>query len=401
MRKSAVFLWIEGMLVCGMTMAEPLQQTYSWGYSGAQACPADYDGDGATDLGLYDSAACVWYVFSPARDSILAWNMPWGFVGATITPADFDGDGAVDLAAQDAATGNWYVYSLAKETVLIWAESWGCSTAVAVPGDYNGDGRAEKAVYDSIGGTWYILEEAPYSGVDTNKLWALYTNAVAHAMRSRAPREICHNLTALVTNNPMIDWRQHPTSGVWQVRMVSLMTARVAENYRPGFPTVLPTNSVAWLTAYPELKTFCRRYHGTNLLLRVKQLLGLHPLASNNTVVEYWVDPSLLLRPSPDPEITDNESQPDFAYSGNRFISVSSNYIALFEHMRAAQYDPDWPYPWSRIGYTYDWAEGTNRPIGLSEFVLHADWLNRMEGISVTVDVISVTNLAQYARIGQ
>ena len=397
--KSRKSLWTAAIsLVMGMpAFAESVSWSFAWGYSQAIAVPADYDGDGATDFGVYDPSTGAWYVYSPHRQVILAWNVQWGFGGATPHASDFDGDGTADLAVYDTASANWYVYSLAQDTVLAWGETWGGSGLVPVPGDYNGDGRTEKAVYDRSDGSWHILEKSPYSGEDIEMLWPLYTNAVAHAMKPRSPQDICRGLTALVTNNPTLDWRRHPDSGIWQVKMVSLMTPWTASNYyQAGKSTLLPTNAVAWLTAYPELKNFCRCYRGTNLLMRVKQLLGLHPLAANDTVVEYWVDPSFLIRPSPDPEITDCEAQPDFSFAQNRFITLSDDYIKLFERLHTTQYDPEWPYPWSRAGYTYDWAEGTNRPFGLSEFVIHADWLYRGEGIRVSVDVITVQDLFTY-----
>ena len=391
---TAVFSFVTAL----PAFAEPVSWSFTWGYAQTMAVPADYDGDGATDFGVYDPATGAWYIFSPSRETILAWNVQWGFAGATPHPSDFDGDGAADLAVYDPAGGNWYVYSLARDEVVAWNEPWGGASLLPVPGDYNGDGRADTAVYDRTDGSWHILEKNPYSGEDMERLWPLYSNAVAHAMQPRSPQDICRTLTALVTNNPVLDWRRHPESGALQVKMVSLMTPWTASNhYHAGQPSVLPTNIVAWLTAYPELKNFCRRYRGTNLLMRVKQLLGLHPLAANDTIVEYWVDPSFLIRPSPDPEITDCEAQPDFAFAQNRYITLSEDYLRLFERLHATQYDPEWPYPWSRAGYTYDWAEGTNRPFGLSEFVIHADWLYRLEGICVTVDVIRVQELSSYA----
>ena len=82
----------------------------------------------------------------------------WGQAGVGV-PAmnDYDGDGASDLAVFDTAGGYWYVHDIAAD-ILVWKNQWGWSTAKPVPGDYNGDGAWDLAVFDTAGGNWYIKE---------------------------------------------------------------------------------------------------------------------------------------------------------------------------------------------------------------------------------------------------
>lgn len=140
------------------------------------------------------------------------------------------------------------------------------------------------------------------------------------------------------------------------------------------------------------------RYKGTNIVLRAKQLLGLHPENSNDTVVEFWVNPNYMMRPAPDPEITDHEAQADFSYTNSPFINVNGMFLSWFENEVAVKYDESWPYPWTRAGYTYDWGGSSNNIVGLSEFVIPAELLNRMNGACVTVDVTLVTNIVFYGK---
>jgi GNAT superfamily N-acetyltransferase len=89
--------------------------------------PGDYDGDGTTDLAVYDPAAGDWYL-RKLDGTVLAWAENWGWSKAVPVPGDYDGDGTTDLAVYDSAAGDWYLRKL-DGTVLAWAENWGGSTA--------------------------------------------------------------------------------------------------------------------------------------------------------------------------------------------------------------------------------------------------------------------------------
>jgi hypothetical protein len=127
-----------------------------------------------------------------------------------------------------------------------------------------------------------------------------------------------------------------------------------------------------WVTAVPDLQSFCKTYTPTAeipLAARLSQVLGLPPepaaQSANRQVVELWVDPQFLFRPSPDPEITDHEAELAFRTT-SEFISVPIAY----QHWFYAQYDQRYqyqgqpisingveppsalPYPWTQLGYT-------------------------------------------------
>ena len=137
-----------------------------WGFPGAVTIPGDYDGDGKSDLAVYDTNAGTWYVASLSEISnmkskmraprMLAWAVPWGIPGAVTIPGDYDGDGKSDLAVYDKATCSWYIMSL-NGGVIAWAVSWGLPGAMIIPGDYDGDGKSDLAVFESNSGLWYIV----------------------------------------------------------------------------------------------------------------------------------------------------------------------------------------------------------------------------------------------------
>ena len=165
-----------------------------------------------------------------------------------------------------------------------------------------------------------------------------------------------------------------------------------------------------WVTVVPELKNYFIKKNFYNRCppscKRVMQLLGLHPANEYDVLVEMWVDPKALFRPSPDPEITDHESEVAIKVAQDRWIFPSDlnpflkiddsvlfkekqwekgsgvPYKTWFVNRAQTCYvngpvldenDPTtWGYPWTRLGYSYDWGNPKN-PVGLSEFVLRID----------------------------
>lgn len=125
-----------------------------WGWDTALPVPGDYDGDGEWDLAVFDTAGGHWYI-KTLGGGVLAWKNQWGWDTAKPVAGDYNGDGKWDLAVFDTAGGYWYVKSLVGP-VLAWAEQWGWNTAKPVPGDYDGDGKWDLAVFDTVGGYWYI-----------------------------------------------------------------------------------------------------------------------------------------------------------------------------------------------------------------------------------------------------
>jgi hypothetical protein len=128
--------------------------TYQWGGATAQPVTGDYDGDGKSDLAVFDTKGGFWYIQTLVGNR-LAWGVQWGWDTAKPVPGDYNGDGKSDLAIFDTAGGYWYIRKLSGE-VLAWKQQWGWSTAKPVPGDYDGDGKSDLAVFDTKGGFWYI-----------------------------------------------------------------------------------------------------------------------------------------------------------------------------------------------------------------------------------------------------
>ena len=124
-----------------------------------------------------------------------------------------------------------------------------------------------------------------------------------------------------------------------------------------------------WVTVAPEMKDFFKNYKYISdslLQLNVLQLLGMPASNSKYIIAEFWVDVDSLFRPCPDNEITDKKA--DLYLPAN----VNSDYHKWYKDNILRSYFPnvgEIAYPWTRLGYTYNWAIGANE-IGLSEFVV-------------------------------
>jgi hypothetical protein len=107
--------------------------------------PADFDGDGDTDLSVFRRSNASWYVRSQFTQAFgLSTDVP--------VPGDYDGDGDVDVAVWRPSSGTWYVRNQ-------FTQAFGLSGDIPVPGDYDGDGDTDLAVFRPSNGTWYVRSQ--------------------------------------------------------------------------------------------------------------------------------------------------------------------------------------------------------------------------------------------------
>ena len=99
-----------------------------------------------------------------------------------------------------------------------------------------------------------------------------------------------------------------------------------------------------------------------------------------------WVNPADLFRPSPDGEVDDTVAELELP-GPERFASQQDyEFHRDWYNLQLSIDDYDNPakgYPWTRLGYTYDWGNPASE-VGLSEFVITAGATIKIENVYET-----------------
>jgi len=212
-------------------------------------------------------------------------------------------------------------------------------------------------------------------GLSDAEIEALYQAAIVDA-KTAEPSEI---VTTLVAINPENAGLIRDPSG-----RVLMTTWDSYTGYDALVGQETPLGVDVWVTPGRDLQDFCRKsgLQGEALALRLEQIIGLPPKNGYDRMVELWVPVDGMFRPSPDPEITDSTAQLDFP------PNTPQAHVNWINNLTASTYGPD-GYPWTRLGYTYDWSPEAATEVGLSEFVI-------TKGTAVVVE--SVTPHDEYCQ---
>jgi hypothetical protein len=156
--------------------------------------------------------------------------------------------------------------------------------------------------------------------------------------------------------------------------LVATLTSR---DGKPG-DTITAGNSGMWVTGVPEVQSICQKWRGTpdTIEMRLRQLIGLPPDAEIPRFLVLRAQSTDIFRPAvADAITTDYPCALDDAVAppadcGNVFPSTTTP--SHYQWMATASFDlhsvPN-GYPWTHLGYTYNWAPGEDR-YGTSEYVI-------------------------------
>lgn len=190
----------------------------------------------------------------------------------------------------------------------------------------------------------------------------LYRNAVKDAMYPETD-EADNHLVAITSENKNII--RKTINGEEYILVVTWKT----QSFYPDSGKYNTAKYPIWVTTSPELLDRMGKEKYTNMEKRLKQLLGLPPLYDYKLFVEFWVRPQDLFRPCPDKEITDSQCNTCFTKADSADMNYVNwvNTTRLDRYYQCKLYDQ---YPWTSLGYTYDWNPKNKTHIGLSEFVI-------------------------------
>ena len=222
-----------------------------------------------------------------------------------------------------------------------------------------------------------------YQNTENNGFRDAYRQAITSAM-SPDSSKIFNGLTRIDFDNENLVWKNF--AGDDYILMVSWK--QNISYYEPYIGSGFYNTGAypLWVTASPELKERMKTEKYNDKPMRLKQLLGLPPNATYSYFVEFWVKPEDLFRPCPDPEITDEQCQLCFP---SKTDSTHINWINTNRIDRYYDCELYNKYPWTQLGYTYDWASANKQPIGLSEFVIGCNKNIKVNAIYTTEEYLS------------
>jgi hypothetical protein len=159
---------LDGTVICAPS-GGPGGHCNLGGIYGEEAVPADYTGSGVTDLAVWDPGTGNWYIKTPTDTVVCAGGSPpgtgcnFGQKGDIPVPADYDGDGVADLGIFRPSTGEWWIKTISGNVICAGASSgsrcvFGQANDIPMPGDYAGLGKAQLAVWRGSNAVWYIAK---------------------------------------------------------------------------------------------------------------------------------------------------------------------------------------------------------------------------------------------------
>ena len=210
----------------------------------------------------------------------------------------------------------------------------------------------------------------------------LYRRAIQSAMYPEQSK-VDTNLVPITKQNPNLTW-----SKIDGEDYILVVTWKQNVSYYQNYidSTFYNTgNYPIWVTTAPELKQRMKKEKATNVNRRLLQLLGLPPNATYSYFVEFWVRPADLFRPCPDKEVSDKRCEICFPANTD---PAHKNWINSSRIDRYYQCDLYQQYPWTELGYTYDWNPKNKSHIGLSEFVIGANTNIKVKAVQTTADYL-------------
>ena len=236
----------------------------------------------------------------------------------------------------------------------------------------------------------YLLQYQPET---YNLLTKTLADSIEDAKEPLAD-EVVNDLWALSTNNPQVKSREN-NGKVEYLMSTWKYTSNPSTDWPIGAKKLLPYQT--WFTAVPQVQEFCQKYQAIDstipdnveLSLRLQQYLGLilNKYSTKTHFVEMWVKGEDLMRPCIDGEINDSSCDLLPLPVPDSSPVVKAIYTNSYTNAKKEYY------PWSGLGYTYDWGNSLKPHQGPSEFII-----NPTPEKPVEVEVFSVPPTQEYCR---
>jgi len=222
--------------------------------------------------------------------------------------------------------------------------------------------------------------------------WRAYRQAIIDSTVA-TPEEVVTDLLVPTPADARTKWR---TIEGEQYLLVGLLRREPFANVKVGDRFSLSGDR--WVSVPGQLDQACANYRcsaqsTSRLDQTLKQINGLPPDADYRYVVRFWIKATDLFRPCTDPRVS-SASCPEEVTSASAtapvpttlgttnlasFLWQQTNYAwrmpDRFQPRTAVSCAKVWTtqncygFPWTRLGYTYDWSPKSKDDVGLTEFV--------------------------------
>ena len=214
---------------------------------------------------------------------------------------------------------------------------------------------------------------------DIATLQSDYAKALIDAQYPDASK-VSTTLMPISESNPELEWI---TVDGKKMVLVCAITNQPSLRFWAATDTFrLSKQTGLWVTLPQEWKHRAGQYAGMDSIasrFRMIQMLGLYPDCDYDTVIEFYVDASMLFRPSFNPDITTTTSVTSFpSWAGETYTVGITNFREWFAYQKSVAYEGPYACPWTQLGYTYDWHHGAPRQ-GLSEYIATVNALAKIK----------------------
>jgi hypothetical protein len=239
------------------------------------------------------------------------------------------------------------------------------------------------------------------------QVWRDYWNAIIDSTVA-TPGEVVHDLLVPSPADPRTTWQ---TVNGEDYLLVSVMGYKAVASVAAGEAFTLSGDK--WVAVPGQVQQECARLQCEHMNVRkldlqLKQLLGLPPDADYRYISSFWVRPADIFRPCTDPRVA-SPSCPETVATATPdapipttlgqvtladFLWTQTNYawrlpdVLRPAHSVSCAFDfantsagQCLGFPWTRLGYTYDWTPGVADHEGITEFVVPKGTSAILEGV--------------------
>lgn len=203
--------------------------------------------------------------------------------------------------------------------------------------------------------TSIILASLDSASIDERTNEELYQMAVSDA--AIAEEDEIKPLVSLTKNNPLVTWDDKGR--------VLLCTWHSYPDSYPKGETVTAKWGYIWTFTDKEMAAHAGELaESKDAVMRLRQLISINPNKTHSTVTGLWVNPSDVIRPAYQSDVFKGDMWTAFLDG----VEVDGEFKSWFDQNILDSYYYG-SYPWTRLGYTYDWADN-GKEYGLTEFLI-------------------------------